>query len=163
MTALPNLWDTGFSCYTDPPGECLPFRLHVNAGPPGGDYERIVRHPVVEYTYPALVAMERAPFDYARFKMGGSDRKMTKSNAWWCTQEAHPNWDQERFPKTHICTPPLLCGRQDSGAPLICSDNNVDYVYTLSSHYIQDYKNPKLCEGWIRGERFFSRGFRDVT
>ncbi|CAG7833186.1 unnamed protein product [Allacma fusca] len=95
MTALPNLWNTGFSCYTDPPGECLPFRLYVNAGPTGGDYERIVRHPVVEYTYPALVAMERAPFDYARFKMGGSDRKMTKSNAWWCTQEAHPKWDQD--------------------------------------------------------------------
>ncbi|CAG7819219.1 unnamed protein product [Allacma fusca] len=74
----------------DPPGKCSPFRLHVNAGPPGGDYERIVRHPVDEYTYQCLV-------DYVRFKMGGSDRKITKTEARWCQQEAHPKWDKEDY------------------------------------------------------------------
>ncbi|CAG7820714.1 unnamed protein product [Allacma fusca] len=69
----------------DPPGECLPFRFHVMSGPPGGDNDRIVRHPVTEYTYS----------EYARFKMGGSDRKITKSEATWCQQEAHPKWDKE--------------------------------------------------------------------
>ncbi|CAG7726302.1 unnamed protein product [Allacma fusca] len=51
------------------------------------------------------------------------------------------------FPSTHICTPPVLCGFQDSGAPLVCSDNNAEYIVGLSSHYNMNYDDPIMCGG----------------
>ncbi|CAG7637288.1 unnamed protein product [Allacma fusca] len=49
------------------PGECLPFRISINTGSPGGRYERIERHPVTEYTYPALIATDKSVFHLDKY------------------------------------------------------------------------------------------------
>ncbi|CAG7835632.1 unnamed protein product [Allacma fusca] len=52
---------------------------------------------------------------------------------------------QAGFLEPAFCTAQVLCGNQDSGAPLLCKDNGIEYVYGISSHNLLDLSNPTNC------------------
>ncbi|CAG7837181.1 unnamed protein product, partial [Allacma fusca] len=52
---------------------------------------------------------------------------------------------QAGFPEPTFCTSQVLCGNQDSGAPILCKDNGTEYVYGISSHNMLDLLSPKKC------------------
>ncbi|CAG7834855.1 unnamed protein product [Allacma fusca] len=51
------------------------------------------------------------------------------------------------YSNTHFCTPPVLCGLMDSGSPLICTENNTDYIIGLSSYYKLNLDKVEICGG----------------